>query len=218
MENFQVAIDGPAGSGKSTISKKVCDLLGFVHIDTGAMYRAVTLEALNRGIDLENPDEYKFLDDTNIIYENDKIFLNGKSVGREIRSTRVADNVSTVAKMAVVRTAMVKLQQKAATHGKIVMDGRDIGYVVLPNADVKIFLTASEEERAKRRYKEVLAAGRNEKYEDILENIKSRDFKDSNRELNPLRKAEDAILLDTTNMTIDEVVLEIVRIINERLD
>lgn len=218
MDNFQVAIDGPAGSGKSTISKKVCDLLGFVHIDTGAMYRAVTLEALNRGIDLEKSDEYDFLEETNIIYENDKIFLNGKSVGREIRSTRVADNVSTVAKMPVVRHAMVKLQQKAASHGKIVMDGRDIGYVVLPNADVKIFLTASVEERAKRRYKEVLAQGRNEKYEDILENIKSRDFKDSNRELNPLRQAEDAILLDTTNMTIDEVVLEIVRIINERLD
>ena len=218
MDNFQVAIDGPAGSGKSTISKKVCDLLGFVHIDTGAMYRAVTLEALNRGIDLENPDDYKFLDETNIIYENDKIYLNGKSVGREIRSTRVANNVSTVAKMGVVRTAMVKLQQKAATHGKIVMDGRDIGYVVLPNADVKIFLTASVEERAKRRFKENLAAGREEKFEDILENIRSRDFKDSNREINPLRQAEDAILLDTTNMTIDEVVLEIVRIINERLN
>lgn len=218
MDNFQVAIDGPAGSGKSTISKKVCDLLGFVHIDTGAMYRAVTLEALNRGIDLENSSEYDFLEDTNIIYENDKIFLNGKSVGREIRSTRVADNVSTVAKMAVVRNAMVKLQQKAASFGKIVMDGRDIGYVVLPNADVKIFLTASVEERAKRRYKEVIEQGRNEKFEDILENIKSRDFKDSNRELNPLRQAEDAILLDTTNMTIDEVVLEIVRIINERLN
>ena len=218
MDNFQVAIDGPAGSGKSTISKKVCDLLGFVHIDTGAMYRAVTLEALNRGIDLEDPNAYDFLVDTEIIYENDKIYLNGKSVGREIRSSRVANNVSTVAKMAVVRNAMVKLQQKAASHGKIVMDGRDIGYVVLPNADVKIFLTASVEERAKRRYKEVLAAGREEKFEDIMENIKSRDFKDSNRELNPLRQAEDAILLDTTNMTIDEVVLEIVRIINERLD
>ncbi len=217
MDNFQVAIDGPAGSGKSTISKKVCDLLGFVHIDTGAMYRAVTLEALNRGIDLENPNEYSFLDEIEIIYENDKIYLNGKSVGREIRSTRVADHVSTVAKMAVVRQKMVKIQQKAALHGRIVMDGRDIGYVVLPNADVKIFLTASVEERAKRRYKESQLAGRCEKYEDILENIKSRDFKDSNRELNPLRQAEDAILLDTTNLNIDQVVEEIVKIINERL-
>lgn len=215
MQNFQVAIDGPAGSGKSTISKKVCDILGFTHIDTGAMYRAVTLEALNRGIDLENPENYAFLNDISIVYENDKIILNGKSVGREIRSTRVADNVSTVAKMAVVREKMVELQQKAALHGKILMDGRDIGYVVLPNANIKIFLTASVEERAKRRYKELSNTETN--YQEVLENIKTRDYKDSNRELNPLRQAEDAILLDTTNMTIDEVVAEIVRLINERL-
>ena len=218
MDSFQVAIDGPAGSGKSTISKKVCSILGFVHIDTGAMYRAVTLEALNRGVDLENPESYSFLDEITIIYENDKILLNGKSVGREIRSTRVADNVSTVAKMAVVRHKMVELQQKAAQHGKIIMDGRDIGYVVLPNADVKIFLTASVEERAKRRFLENQLAGKKETYEEILENIISRDFKDSNRDLNPLRQASDAILLDTTSMTIDEVVLEIVRIIKERLN
>lgn len=215
MQNFQVAIDGPAGSGKSTISKKVCDILGFTHIDTGAMYRAVTLEALNRGIDLENPENYAFLNDISIVYENDKIILNGKSVGREIRSTRVADNVSTVAKMAVVREKMVELQQKAALNGKILMDGRDIGYVVLPNANIKIFLTASVEERAKRRYKELSNTETN--YQEVLENIKTRDYKDSNREINPLRQAEDAILLDTTNMTIDEVVAEIVRLINERL-
>ena len=152
MNSFQVAIDGPAGSGKSTISKQVCNILGFVHIDTGAMYRAVTLEALNRGLDLEDPNSYNFLDDIAISYENDKILLNGKSVGREIRSQRVADNVSTVAKMPVVRHKMVELQQKAAQTGKIIMDGRDIGYVVLPNANVKIFLTASVEERAKRRF------------------------------------------------------------------
>ena len=215
MQNFQVAIDGPAGSGKSTISKKVCDILGFTHIDTGAMYRAVTLEALNRGIDLENPDSYGFLNEISIVYENDKIILNGKSVGREIRSTRVAENVSTVAKMAVVRNKMVELQQKAALNGRILMDGRDIGYVVLPNANIKIFLTASVEERAKRRFKEL--SGTDTNYQEVLENIKTRDYKDSNRELNPLRKADDAILLDTTNMTIDEVVAEIVRLINERL-
>ena len=217
MNSFQVAIDGPAGSGKSTISKQVCNILGFVHIDTGAMYRAVTLEALNRGLDLEDPNSYNFLDDIAISYENDKILLNGKSVGREIRSQRVADNVSTVAKMPVVRHKMVELQQKAAQTGKIIMDGRDIGYVVLPNANVKIFLTASVEERAKRRFLEVQHAGKKETYEEILENIISRDFKDSNRDLNPLRQASDAILLDTTKMTIDEVIAEIVRIIKERL-
>ena len=218
MDNFKVAIDGPAGSGKSTISKKVCDLLGFSHIDTGAMYRAVTLEALNRGIDLEDSNAYGFLDTVSIKYEHNKILLNGKSVGREIRSTRVAENVSIVAKMPVVRYKMVELQQKAAESGKIVMDGRDIGYVVLPDADVKIFLTASVEERAKRRFKENQLAGKEEKFEDILNNIKSRDFIDSNRELNPLRQAADAILLDTTTMTIDEVIAEIVRIIKERLN
>ena len=218
MDSFQVAIDGPAGSGKSTISKQVCNILGFVHIDTGAMYRAVTLEALNRGVDLEDPNSYDFLDEITIRYENDKIFLNGKSVGREIRSTRVADNVSTVAKMAVVRHKMVELQQKAAQYGKIIMDGRDIGYVVLPNADVKIFLTASVEERARRRFLENQAHGKSETYEEILEGIIARDYKDSHRDLNPLRQASDAILLDTTNLTIDEVVMEIVRIIKERLN
>lgn len=218
MDNFQVAIDGPAGSGKSTISKQVCNILGFVHIDTGAMYRAVTLEALNRGVDLENPNSYDFLDEITISYENDKIFLNGKSVGREIRSSRVAENVSTVAKMAVVRHKMVELQQRAAQTGRIIMDGRDIGYVVLPNADVKIFLTASVEERARRRFLENQAHGKEETYEEILESIIARDYKDSNRDLNPLRQASDAILLDTTNLTIDEVVMEIVRIIKERLN
>ena len=218
MDNFQVAIDGPAGSGKSTISKQVCNILGFVHIDTGAMYRAVTLEALNRGVDLENPNSYDFLDEITISYENDKIFLNGKSVGREIRSTRVAENVSTVAKMAVVRHKMVELQQRAAQNGQIIMDGRDIGYVVLPNANVKIFLTASVEERARRRFLENQAHGKEETYEEILESIIARDYKDSHRDLNPLRQASDAILLDTTNLTIDEVVMEIVRIIKERLN
>ena len=218
MDSFQVAIDGPAGSGKSTISKQVCNILGFVHIDTGAMYRAVTLEALNRGVDLEDPNSYDFLDEITISYENDKILLNGKSVGREIRSTRVADNVSTVAKIAVVRHKMVELQQKAAQHGRIIMDGRDIGYIVLPNADVKIFLTASVEERARRRFLENQAHGKEETYEEILEGIIARDYKDSHRDLNPLRQASDAILLDTTSLNIDEVVMEIVRIIKERLN
>ena len=213
-----VAIDGPAGSGKGTVAKILADKCNLLYIDTGAMYRAVTLEALNRGIDLEDSNAYGFLDTVSIKYEHNKILLNGKSVGREIRSTRVAENVSIVAKMPVVRYKMVELQQKAAESGRIVMDGRDIGYVVLPDADVKIFLTASVEERAKRRFKENQLAGKEEKFEDILNNIKSRDFIDSNRELNPLRQAADAILLDTTTMTIDEVIAEIVRIIKERLN
>lgn len=217
MQNFQVAIDGPAGSGKSTISKIVCEALGFIHIDTGAMYRAVTLEALDLGIDLEDENAYKFLDDISIVYEHDKIFLNGKPVGREIRSTRVAQNVSTVAKMRIVREKMVELQQKAASTGLILMDGRDIGTVVLPKADIKIFLTASVEERAKRRHKENQEAGRESNYDEVLESIKSRDFKDSNRELNPLRQASDAILLDTTNLNIEQVSAKIIEIIKEKI-
>ena len=218
MENFQVAIDGPAGSGKSTISKIVCDNLGFTHIDTGAMYRAVTLEALNLGIDLEDENQYGFLDTIKIEYKEDKIFLNGKPVGREIRSTRVAENVSTVAKMRIVREKMVDLQQAAAKTGLIVMDGRDIGTVVLPKANIKIFLTASVEERANRRYKENIHLGTNEKYEDVLEAIKLRDHKDSNRDLNPLRQAEDAILVDTTDMDINAVANKIIDIIKERIN
>ena len=202
MENFQVAIDGPAGSGKSTISKKICEKTGFTHIDTGAMYRAVTLQALNLGVDLEDPNSYQFLDTIKIEYIDDKIYLNGKPVGREIRSTRVSENVSTVAKMAIVREKMVMLQQHAAEKGLILMDGRDIGTVVLPRAEVKIFLTASVEERASRRYKENQALGSKEKYDEVLEAIKVRDFKDINRDLNPLRISEDAIILDTTNMSI----------------
>jgi len=216
MKNFQVAIDGPAGSGKSTISKMVCDRIGFTHIDTGAMYRAVTLEALNLGVDLEREESYKFLDDIKIVYNDDKIYLNGKPVGREIRSTRVANNVSTVAKMPVVRTNMVKLQQEAAKNGLILMDGRDIGTVVLPNADLKIFLTASVEERANRRFKENALSGSQENYDEVLAAIKDRDFKDSNRELNPLRMAEDAVLVDTTNMNIEQVVEKIINLIKEK--
>ena len=218
MQNFQVAIDGPAGSGKSTISKKICERIGFTHIDTGAMYRAVTLEALNLGVDLEKEESYKFLDNITIEYIDDHIYLNGKPVGREIRSTRVAENVSTVAKMPIVRHKMVELQQKAAQKGLILMDGRDIGTVVLPNAGIKIFLTASVEERASRRFKENQAMGSTEDYQNVLEAIKIRDFKDSNRELNPLRMADDAILVDTTNMTIDEVVDTIIEIIKRRID
>jgi len=217
VENFKVAIDGPAGSGKSTISKKICEQIGFTHIDTGAMYRAVTLEALNLGVDLEKEESYDFLDSISIEYVDDHIYLNGKPVGREIRSTRVAENVSTVAKMAVVRTKMVSLQQKAAKKGLILMDGRDIGTVVLPDAEVKIFLTASVEERASRRFKENESLGNHEDYKEVLEAIKMRDFKDSNRELNPLRMADDAILVDTTNMTIEEVVNKIIEIIKRRI-
>ncbi len=217
MNNFVVAIDGPAGSGKSSISKIVAKNLGFTHMDTGAMYRAVTLEALRRGINLENEDEYDFLDEISIIYKNDITYLNGKDVSKEIRTEEVTNNVSTPSKIKRVRDKMVYFQRKSCEVGKVLMDGRDIGTVVMPNADLKIFLTASAEERAKRRCLENKEAGLESNYETILKEIKERDFKDSTREIAPLKKASDAIEIDTTSLTIDEVVAKIINLINGRL-
>ena len=217
MKNFVVALDGPAGSGKSSISRLVASKLGFVHIDTGAMYRAVTLEALRRKINLENESEYNFLENTSIIYKDNAIYLNGVNVSKEIRSSEVTKNVSTSCRFGYVRNLMVKYQRASARYGQVLMDGRDIGTVVLPNADLKIFLTASPEVRAKRRYEEIVAKGEDATYEVILEEIKTRDYKDSHREIAPLKMADDAILVDTSNMNVEEVTNKIIDLINERL-
>ena len=217
MENFIVALDGPAGSGKSSISKMIADKLGFTHIDTGAMYRAVTLEALRRNINIDNEAEYKFLENTSIIYKEDVIYLNGEDVSDEIRSSEVTKNVSTSCKFPYVRNLMVKYQRLSAEHGKVLMDGRDIGTVVLPHANLKIFLTAKPEVRAKRRYDEIIAKGLEAKYEVILEEIKLRDYKDSNREIAPLKQAKDAILIDTSDLSMEQVAEKIIKLINERL-
>lgn len=217
MINFVVAIDGPAGSGKSSISKKIAKLKGFTHIDTGAMYRAVTLEALRRGIDLSNESEYSFLDDIDIVYKEGITYLNGYDVSSEIRSVEVTNNVSTSAKLSSVRKKMVDFQRESAKYGKVLIDGRDIGTVVFPNADVKIFLTASAEVRAKRRFLENQENGINVDYDTILKEIEERDYKDSHRKISPLKQADDAILVDTTEMSIDEVVNKIIKIIDERL-
>jgi len=206
MSGFKLAIDGPAGSGKSTISKRIADKLGWIHIDTGAMYRAVTLEALELGIDLHDTNQYHFLETIQIRYEHDAIYINDRNVNEDIRSQAVTKNVSLVSSFPYVRDKMVKLQQEAASNGFIVMDGRDIGTVVLPHAELKIFLTANIEERAKRRYQESVKKGKNIHIDQIIEDIEIRDTKDSTRELSPLRKAEDAIEIDTSDLTIDQVV------------
>lgn len=218
MRNFVVALDGPAGSGKSSISKIVAKKLGFTHIDTGAMYRAVTLEALRRQVNLEDEASYKFLDETSILYQNNIIYLNGEDVSEEIRSSDVTNNVSTCCKFAYVRELMVEYQRESAKEGKVLMDGRDIGTVVLPNADLKIFLTATPEVRAERRYSEIKAKGIEVSYDIVLEEIIARDYKDSHREIAPLKQAKDATVVDTTHMTIEEVANKIIDLINERLE
>lgn len=218
MKNFQVALDGPAGSGKSSISEIIAQKLGFVHIDTGAMYRAVTLEALRRNIDLSDESQYSFIDEVEIVYINNKTYINDEDVSTEIRSLDVTRNVSLVSSLRVVRQKMLIYQRLSAKNGYVLMDGRDIGTTVLPHADVKIFLTASAEERAKRRLAELNEKGINESYETILNDIKVRDYKDSHREISPLVKADDAILVDTTSMTIEEVCNTIISIVCERMD
>ncbi len=216
MENFVVAIDGPAGSGKSSISKMVAAKRGFTHLDTGAMYRAVTLEALNRKIDLNDEAQYDFLDEISIIYKNGIIYLNGVDVSKEIRTVEITNAVSTPSKIKRVRDKMVDFQRESGKYGKILMDGRDIGTVVFPNADLKIFLTASPEVRAERRCKENETLGIESDYDKILNDIIVRDNKDSTREIAPLKKADDAILVDTSYMSIDEVVNKIIKLIDER--
>lgn len=213
--SFVIAIDGPAGSGKSTISKEIAKKLNFTHIDTGAMYRAVTLEALKRKIDVYN-DNYDFLNEIDINYELGKIYLNGKDVSDDVRSIDVTNNVSIVAKNKLVREKMTELQRIIASKNDSILDGRDIGYTVLPNADLKIFLTASIDERAKRRYLDNLNRGINEPIEIIKEDIKKRDYDDENRKISPLRMAHDAILLDTSNMKPDEVIDTIINMVKER--
>jgi cytidylate kinase len=216
MSGFKLAIDGPAGSGKSTISALIAKKLNWTHIDTGAMYRAVTLKALELKVDLNDEHSYRFLETTNIHYDFDRIFIDDRDVTLAIRSEGVTNNVSLVSSFPYVRKKLVDLQKKAANQGNIVMDGRDIGTVVLPDADVKVFLTANVEERAKRRYKENIKKGKDQHISKVIEDIVVRDQKDSTRKESPLRKADDAIIMDTTYLTIDEVVEKIIELTDKK--
>ena len=212
---FKIAIDGPAGAGKSTISKIIAEKLGFQYIDTGAMYRAVTYKALKLGVDLEKDESYDFLSNTKLDVDGTKIYIDGIDVSTEIRSVEVTTNVSTPSKIGVVRSWLVDYQRKISDSKNVVMDGRDIGTVVLPNANLKIYLDASAECRAERRRKERLEKGVDISFEETLEEIKTRDFKDSTREISPLKKADDAVLVDSSNMTIEEVVQTIINLVYE---
>lgn len=214
--NWQIAIDGPAGAGKSTIAKEVAKQLAFTYIDTGAMYRAVTLKAISLKINMEDENEYRFLEDTQINFKDDKIFLDGKNVTSKIRSIEISNSVSLVSKFKYVREKLVSLQQKLAQEKNVIMDGRDIGTVVLPDANLKIFLVASVMERATRRMKERKDSGLELSLEETIQEIEERDRKDTTRINSPLVKAEDAIEIDTSTLTVNEVVEMIIRLVMER--
>jgi cytidylate kinase len=216
MPGYKLAIDGPAGSGKSTISSLIAKKLGWTHIDTGAMYRAVTLQALELGINLNEEAQYRFLETSRIHYDYDRIFIDSRDVTEAIRTEAVTNNVSLVSSFPYVRKKLVELQQLAAEQGNIIMDGRDIGTVVLPHADLKIFLTANVLERANRRYKEHIKKGKDSQISKVIEDIVIRDQKDSTRKESPLRKADDAIVLDTTYLTIEEVVNKIIELTDKK--
>ncbi len=206
MSYHALAIDGPAGAGKSTIAKLLAKKLNYTYIDTGAMYRATTYKALNLGIDLSDPDSFTFLDDTEFIFVDGELFMDGKNMTKLNRTKEVSDNVSLVASHIPVRNQLVSLQQEIAENNHVVMDGRDIGTVVLTHAQLKVFLTASVKVRAQRRYDEIKRTGRKITIEDIEQEIIKRDAYDSTRLYNPLKKAEDAIEIDTSDKDIIEVV------------
>ena len=213
-----IAIDGPAGSGKSTIAKLIAEDLGLVYLDTGAMYRLVTLKALNDGI-LGNLDKIiKMLDNLNIDIKENGFYLDDIDVSEEIRKPVISENVSDIAAIREVREKMVDLQRKFSESKNVILDGRDIGTVVFPNADVKIFLIADAKERANRRYKELVSKVENVKIEEIYENILKRDKIDSTRKESPLKKADDAIEVDTTSKNIEEVKNEILNIVRKKIN
>lgn len=215
MKKITIAIDGHSSCGKSTMAKDLAKRIGYVYVDTGAMYRAVTLFALRNGLfeedgavkvdELENrmgeiKISFKFNPETG----RPDTYLNGELVEREIRGMEVSNHVSPIAAIGFVREAMVAQQQQMGKKGGIVMDGRDIGTVVFPNAELKVFVTASAEVRAQRRYDELKGKGQEADYKEILKNVQERDYIDSHREVSPLRQADDALLLDNSNMTIPE--------------
>lgn len=218
MKRFSVAIDGPAGAGKSTVARKVADFFGFTYVDTGAMYRAIAWKALQERIDLNDEQAVTKLAET-LCFELDSkgIRVNGFQLNDEIRTPQVSTLASAVATIAGVRQVLVKKQQEIAQNQSVVMDGRDIGTHVLPHANLKIFLTASIEERAMRRYKELLHKGLTADLKTLQEEIRRRDENDKNRAYAPLRQAEDAILVDTTNRSFEEVVEDIIQLCQHQM-
>ncbi|MBQ1302971.1 MAG: (d)CMP kinase [Firmicutes bacterium] len=205
-----IAIDGPAGAGKSTVARIIAEIFGCEYIDTGAMYRAITYKCVQRLVDIDDDDELnELLDETTIAFKDKKIYLDGRPVEEEIRTPKISSMVSKVAEKKQVREMLVEAQRKIGEEVSVVMDGRDIGTTVFPDAQFKFFITASVDERADRRYKELIQKGYDASKIEIYTEIKKRDEYDTNRTLNPLRRASDAIVIDTTKRTINDVVDEI---------
>ncbi|MBQ5333331.1 MAG: (d)CMP kinase [Oscillospiraceae bacterium] len=220
--SINIAIDGPAGAGKSTIARRAAAELGFIYVDTGALYRSVAYHCISNGVDINAPEqvegilsgitpELRFIDGVQ------HVFLNGEDVSDRIRTPEVSMGASKVSAIPAVRAFLFDLQKKISRENNIIMDGRDIGTVVLPNADLKIFLTASPEARADRRYRELMGKPDAPSYEQVLADIIKRDRDDSTREIAPLKQAEDAVLCDTTELSLEESVEKIIRMIKEIL-
>lgn len=211
MKNLVIAVDGPAGAGKSTIAKIVADKMNINYIDTGAMYRAITYKVLQSGIDINNENEViEIAKKSDIDFKDNNIYLDGKILKEEIRTPEVSHNVSNVAQIKDVRHLMVDVQRDIGNKSSVILDGRDIGSYVFPNADYKFFLVASSKERGERRYKELIKKGYNTTLEEVINDVIRRDKIDSNREFAPLVKANDAIEIDTTGKSIDKVVESVI--------
>lgn len=215
---INVAIDGPAGAGKSSIAKAAARKLGFIYVDTGALYRAIALNAVRNDALNDNEKLVSMLDDTSVKLQFDEngsqcVILNGEDVSSLIRTPEISMGASKVSSVPAVRAFLLELQRSIAEKNNVIMDGRDIGTVVLPNADVKIFLTASPECRAERRYKELIEKGERVTYEEVLADVNQRDYQDSHREIAPMKPCEDSVMADTTGNTLEESVEMIIKII-----
>ena len=218
---INVAIDGPAGAGKSTVAKAAAKELGYIYVDTGALYRTIALNAVRHGVLNDTEKIEAMLSDTKVELKYadgvQSVYLNGEDVSGLIRTPEISMGASVVSAIPKVRAFLLDLQRDIAKKNNVIMDGRDIATVVLPNADVKIFLFASPECRAERRYKELVEKGENVKYEDVLADVNQRDYQDSHREIAPLKPSEDSIMLDTSKLNLDESIQLVIKTIKENI-
>ncbi|MGN1123512.1 MAG: (d)CMP kinase [Eubacterium sp.] len=218
---INVAIDGPAGAGKSTIAKSASKKLGFIYVDTGALYRTIALSAVRNNVIDDTPQLEKMLDEITVElkFENgaQRVYLNGEDVSDFIRTPEISMGASKVSAVPAVRAFLLDLQRNIARNNNVIMDGRDIASVVLPDADCKIFLFASPECRAKRRYKELVEKGEQVTYEEVLDDVNKRDYQDSHREIAPLKPTDESIMVDTSDLTLEQSIDSIVNIIKENM-